>query len=112
VVVDTVHMARPGNLAVQYFQAALGEPYAGRRADERVAEGERVVVSEGAEDADRALELLGTHMVDRSAAEAFFGDPLRLDRDLLSDGAEDAIREVLGRTPDWLRSRGRLQAVR
>jgi hypothetical protein len=111
VVIDTAHMARPGNLAVQYFQAALGEPYAGRRADERVAEGERVIVTESGQGADRALALLGAHLVDRSAAEAFFGDPLRLDRDLLSDGAEDAIRELLGRTPDGARSHGRAPAA-
>jgi hypothetical protein len=99
IVVGTTHMARPGNLAVQYFQAFLGEPYAGRQADERVDEGERVLVAEGTFDAERLLALVGTHLVDRAAAAAFFADPLRLDRDLLSDGAEEAIREVLGRVP-------------
>jgi hypothetical protein len=106
VVVGTVHMARPGNLAVQYFQAWLGEPYAGRLADERVGEAERIVVAEGVFDADRSLALLGTHLVDRAAARAFFDDVLRLDRDLLSDGAEEAVRELLGRTPDQGAERG------
>jgi hypothetical protein len=100
VVVGTVHMARPGNLAVQYFQAWLGEPYAGRTADERVEVGERIIVAEGIVDEERLLALLGTHIVDRFAAEAFFDDPLRLDRDLLSDGAEEAIRDALGRVPN------------
>jgi hypothetical protein len=99
VVVGTVHMARPGNLAVQYFQARLGERYAGRTSDERVEVGERIIVAEGILDEDRSLALLGTHLVDRFAAEALFGDPLRLDRDLLSDGAEGAIRGALGRVP-------------
>jgi hypothetical protein len=100
IVVGTMHMARPGSLAVQYFQAWLGEPYAGRMADERVELGARIIVAEGVVDEDRSLALLGTHLVDRLAAEAFFDDPLRLDRDLLSDGAEEAICDVLGRVPN------------
>src|SRR5262249_37192141 len=68
VVVGTMHMARPGSLAVQYLQAWLGEPYAGRMADERVAMEERVIVAEGTVDEDRSLALLGTHLVDRLAA--------------------------------------------
>jgi hypothetical protein len=103
VVVGTMHMARPGSLAVQYFQAWLGEPYAGRRADERVEVGERIIVAEGIVDEDRSLALLGTHLVPRLAAEAVFDDPLRLDRDLLSDGAEEAVRDVLGRAPNVAR---------
>src|SRR5262249_3284083 len=46
VVVSTVHMARTGNVAVQYFQAALGEASAGALADERVATDARVFVAE------------------------------------------------------------------
>jgi len=99
-VVSTPHMPRAGNLAVQVLEVWLGEPYGGRRADERVTEGERVVVAEGLFDEERLLALLGTHLVDRAAATAFFDDPLRLDRDLLSDGAEEAIGELLGRVPD------------
>jgi hypothetical protein len=64
-----------------------------------VAEDERLIMAEGIFDEERSLALLGTHLVDRAAATVFFEDPLRLDRDLLSDGAEESIREILGRAP-------------
>jgi hypothetical protein len=96
VVIGTVHMARPGNVAVQYFQAWLGEPPAGHLADERVSETARVIVGEGLFDAERLLALVGTHLVDRAAAAMFFDDPLRLDRDLFSDFAEAVVPEILG----------------
>jgi hypothetical protein len=34
-----------------------------------------------------ALSLLATHVVDEAAGEAFFGDPMRMHRDLLADAA-------------------------
>ncbi|MDI1443555.1 hypothetical protein [Polyangium sp. 6x1] len=99
VVIGTAHMARPGNLAFQYFAAWLGEPSAGRAADERIAEGARIIVAENIFDADRSIALFGTHLVDRAAAAAFFDEPLRLDRDLLSDAAEEAVRTLFGGAP-------------
>lgn len=94
VVVGTSHMARPGNLALQYFAAFLGEPFTGRTTDERVAVDTRIIVAENIFDTDRSATLIGTHLVDRAAAEAFFNNPLHLDRDLLADGAEEAIRTL------------------
>jgi hypothetical protein len=35
-----------------------------------------------------ALNLLAPHVVDESADEAFFGDPMRMHRDLLADAAK------------------------
>ncbi|MDC3960999.1 hypothetical protein [Polyangium jinanense] len=99
VVIGTAHMARPGNLSIQYFAAWLGEPVAGRAADERVVDGARIIVAENIFDTDRSIALVGTHLVDRSAAAAFFDDPLRLDRDVLSDAAEEAIRALFGGSP-------------
>jgi len=99
VVIGTPHMARAGNLSLQYFTAWLGEPSAGRHADERVAEGARIIVAENIFDTDRSAALVGTHLVDRAAAAAFFDEPLRLDRDLLSDAAEEAIRALFGGSP-------------
>ncbi|MDI1476519.1 hypothetical protein [Polyangium sp. y55x31] len=99
VVIGTPHMARPGNISLQYFAAWLGEPSAGRAADERIAEGTRIIVAENIFDADRSMALVGTHLVDRAAAAAFFDDPLRLDRDLLSDAAEEAIHALFGGSP-------------
>ncbi len=98
VVVGASHMARPGNLALQYFAAWLGEPSAGRTTDERVAEDARIIVAENIFDTDRSAVLIGTHLVDRAAAAAFFNDPLHLDRDLLADGAEEAIRALFGKS--------------
>jgi hypothetical protein len=77
VVVIGVHMARDGELATQYFLRILGEQ----------EEGRRVVYAEGLWEEARALELLGTHVIDGNAGEAFFGNFLRMHRDVLADAA-------------------------
>jgi hypothetical protein len=77
VVVIGVHMARDGELATQYFLRLLGEE----------EEGRRVVFAEGLWDEAKALELLGTHVLDGSVGEAFFGSYLRMHRDVLGDAA-------------------------
>ena len=74
VVVIGSHMAREHEIALDYFLHALGEP----------AEGGRVVYAESLWEEPRALELLGTHLIDAQVGAAFFGDPMRLHRDLLS----------------------------
>jgi hypothetical protein len=43
----------------------------------------------------RALDLLGTHLVDGSTGAAFFGEFMRMHRDLLSDAARVYIRNTL-----------------
>jgi hypothetical protein len=86
VVVVGAQMPRRGNLAVQYFARLLGE----------AGECKRIIYAEALFDEEKALNLLGTHRLDASAAEAFFGDPLRLHRDLLAD-ATPAVLDTL----DW-----------
>jgi hypothetical protein len=77
VVVIGPHMARDGLAVMQYFLRLLHEP----------REGGRVVYAESMWDEGKALDLLGTHLLDSSAGEAFFGDSMRMHRDLLGDAA-------------------------
>lgn len=84
VVVMSVHMARDREIAMQYFAKLLGEP----------TEGHRLIFAEGLFEEPKALDLLGTHLLDGSASTAFFGDESRLHRDLLSDGATKALESI------------------
>ena len=82
VVVVGAHMAREGEISLQYFEKLFGEP-----------EGQRVVFAEGLWDEKSELTLLATHLLDSSIGEGFFGDPRRMHRDLLSDAAAQVLRE-------------------
>jgi hypothetical protein len=80
VIVVGAHMAREGEIAMQYFEKLLGE-----------REGLRLVFAEGLWDEASELQLLATHLLDASASEGFFGDPRRMHRDLLSDAAAQVL---------------------
>lgn len=82
VVVPGAHMAREGELALQYFEQLLGE-----------REGLRLVFAEGLWHEAAQLELLGTHLLDASVGEGFFGDARRMHRDLLADAAAQLLAE-------------------
>jgi hypothetical protein len=84
VVVTGDHQARNRSLGMQYFQKRLGE--------EPGAE-ERVTYGEGVEDADEAHALVGTRRLDNAVAQAFFGDPKRLQRDVLGDAVHALLAE-------------------
>src|SRR3954469_954182 len=84
VIVVGAHMAREGEIAMQYFEKVLGE-----------REGLRLVFAEGLWDEASELQLLATHLLDASVGESFFGDRRRMHRDLLSDAAA----QVLAATP-------------
>ena len=84
VVVTSGHMARDREISMQYFARLLGEP----------AEGHRLIYAEGLTDESKAIELVGTHLLDGAAASAFFGDEGRLHRDILADGATKALRSI------------------
>jgi hypothetical protein len=84
VVVMSVHMARDREISMQYFARLLGES----------TEGHRIIFTEGLTDEAKAMDLLGTHLLDGGAALAFFGEESRLHRDLLSDGATKALRVI------------------
>jgi hypothetical protein len=59
-------------------------------------EGHRIIFAEGLwEEPPRALDLLGTHLVDGSAGAAFFGQFMRMHRDLLAGAARVYIQNTL-----------------
>jgi len=85
VVVMVAHMPRDEELTVQYFQRLLDDPI----------EGHRIICAEGLWEEPRALELLATHLIDGAAGVAFFGEYMRMHRDLLADAARAYIQNTL-----------------
>lgn len=83
VIILTSHMPRPGLLSYQYFSKLLNQSQ----------EGEQIIVAEGMTDEEQATDLLLTHIIDGKVAVAFFQDPWRMHRDLLSDGGELYLKE-------------------
>ena len=79
------HMPREDLVVTQYFLRLLHEP----------GEGRRVVYAESLWEEPKALDLLGTHLLDGSVGEAFFGDYLRMHRDLLGDAASQYLPRLL-----------------
>lgn len=78
---------RAGNLQYSYYSRLL-----------RGTEDEkRLLYFEGMFDAQPSLNQLGRYITDRQAAELFFGDAYRLDRDLLADGAARHLNRLFPR---------------
>ncbi len=82
VVVAGEHQARVRSLGMQYFQRRFGEP-AGAET--------RVTYAEAVDSPADALALVGKLRFDRAIAVAFFGDPKRLQRDVLGDAAASLL---------------------
>jgi len=72
------HMPRTGECSIQFFERLFHEP----------EEGGRIIYAEALWNEKDALNLLATHEVDEAAGGAFFGDPMRMHRDLLADAAK------------------------
>jgi hypothetical protein len=87
VVILGPRMPRAGNLQFQYFVNALGAP----------AIDQRLFYAEGIFDVKGGLDLLATIVTDRELSATVFADPLRMDRDLLADGAEAHLLSMFGR---------------
>ncbi|WP_394847561.1 hypothetical protein LZC95_08855 [Pendulispora brunnea] len=85
VVVISVHMARDRLMEMQYFQRLLGESF----------EGGRIVFAEGLWEEPKALDLNAIHVLDARVGASFFGDPMRMHRDLLSDAAAAYLPTLL-----------------
>ena len=85
VVIIGPHMPREELVVMQYFLRLLHEP----------REGVRVIYAESLWQEQQALDLLGTHLLDGGAGDAFFGDSLRMHRDLLADAAKDYLPRLL-----------------
>lgn len=81
-------MPRDGNLQYSYFAFAMGQ---------EAVTTQRLVYTEGVTSPAAATSLLGTMVIDRSLAEMFFNDRMRLDRDLLADGAQAHLLRMFGK---------------
>jgi hypothetical protein len=77
VVILGPQMPRRHNVAVQYFAKLMGLP----------DESRRLVYAEELIGEPQALNLLATHQLDSELSEAFFGDPDRMEIDLLGNAA-------------------------
>jgi len=75
------HMPRDRECSIQFFERLFREP----------EEGKRIIYAEALWNESDALNLLATHEVDEAAGAAFFGDPMRMHRDLLADAAKDYL---------------------
>jgi len=84
VLLQASHMPRKGFLATQFFARLLGEK----------GEGQRIIYAEALYDEGRALNLLGSYLLDIPAGIAFFDEPLRLARDLLDDAAAAYLKKM------------------
>jgi len=87
VVILGPRMPRAGNLQFAYFANALGN----------AAIDQRLFYAEGIFDVKGGLDLLATIITDRELSAAVFDDPLRMDRDLLADGAAAHLLSMFGR---------------
>jgi hypothetical protein len=76
-------LPRRDNLAVKYFAHLLGEK----------GEGARIIFAESLFEERRALNLLGTYLLDTEIGAVFFDDPKRMNRDLLGEAAAECLRE-------------------
>lgn len=85
VVIIGPHMPREDLVVTQYFLRLLHEPQEGRR----------VVYAESLWQEQQAMDLLGTHLLDGGVGEAFFGDSMRMHRDLLGDAARIYLTKLL-----------------
>jgi hypothetical protein len=99
-VVAVSHTARPGNVALQYFSVTLGETWEGRFDQEDLQPGKRVLASETSFDEAAAFSLLATHVLDSSVGKRFFGEEMRLERDLLADAAERLLAQMFRKEPE------------
>jgi hypothetical protein len=84
VVVLGFKMPRDGYAQFQYFERVLGAHENGRR----------LIYAEGLTTRDAALDLLGTIATDRGAALYFFNDVMRMDRDVMADGAKKRLDQI------------------
>jgi hypothetical protein len=90
VIVTGDHQARARSLAMQYFEKLF---------DEAPGEEHRVTYAEGVSDEAGALALAGTRRLDRAIASAFFGEPRRLQRDVLGDAARERLHDFTPARP-------------
>jgi hypothetical protein len=94
VVVCGSHQARSQDIVMEYFQRLLGE-----QAETGAARENRLIYTESTFGEEGALDLIARHIIDQDAGEAFFGDRMRMQRDLLGEGAADYVESLLTGSP-------------
>jgi len=77
-------MPRDGYAQFQYFERLMGAHESGRR----------LIYAEGLTTRAAALDLLGTIVTDRGAGVYFFDDVMRMDRDVMADGARRRLDQI------------------
>jgi hypothetical protein len=82
-------MPRDGYAQFQYFERVLGAHENGRR----------LIYAEGLTTREAALDLLGTIVTDRGAGLYFFDDVMRMDRDVMADGAKKRLDQIFPPAP-------------
>lgn len=87
VVVLGVRQARVDNLQYSYFQRAMGPD----------ADGKRLIYAESIFEESKALDLLGTILLDRAIGIAFFDQEYRMERDLVGDITAEYLPVLLPR---------------
>src|SRR5262249_36135355 len=83
VIVFGAHMPRLRNSIMLLLEKYFGEE----------TEGQHIIYCEGTDNEEKGIELAATHIVDSHIGISFFGDPWRMHRDLLGDGAVRFLRE-------------------
>ncbi len=82
VVIAVAHQARAREIGIQYFERLLREPVGEGARNER-----RLVVAEQLPQASEQYGLLATHLVDQAGGKTIFGDPYRMQWDVLGEDA-------------------------
>lgn len=90
VVVCGNHQPRYRAAALQYFERILGEQE-GVAAEKE----DHLIFGESVRDIAGVRDLLARHIVDQRAAQIYFDDPRRLQKDLLADVATEYLNELL-----------------
>ena len=85
VVVFGVRQARVDNLQYSYFKRAMGPD----------ADAKRLIYAESVFEESKALDLLGSILLDRGIAMAFFDKESRMERDLLGDATAEYLPVLL-----------------
>jgi len=98
VVIQGVHQARYRAVVTQYFEHVFDEPQ-GNAAERE----DRIIFAEGiSQDSENeSLRLLASHIIDQEISLAFFHDPRRMQRDLLSDAATYWLWKHELDIPEW-----------
>eukprot|EP01094_Clydonella_sp_ATCC50884_P009839 TRINITY_DN1936_c2_g1_i1.p1 TRINITY_DN1936_c2_g1~~TRINITY_DN1936_c2_g1_i1.p1 ORF type:complete len:371 (+),score=108.64 TRINITY_DN1936_c2_g1_i1:53-1165(+) len=80
-VVGGSHMARDMSWSVQYFARMLNTS---------MTSGERIIYAEAA-DLDGAIDLIGTHLIDFAAGEAYWDEPTHMHQDILAPATKEYL---------------------